>query len=239
MLSSSWTMRAVAPQIISPSTSKNHTGNELSALPGISRAGNAPPLLVEDVRVGQIAQGHVEDPLHLGRAGHQVGPGGDGTQNGMMSEPETMVSTGWIHPSVVTCGRIERHLLVGLAQGRRRGVFARVEPAPGEADLSPVRAQGRGAPGEHQAGLAGLLEEHGQHGGVDETDSRARSSRSTMGRARAPFRRRCPREPAPLDLGRPGPGPPGRGRSPARSAASRRGPGRRFPGRQVLGRGIT
>ena len=81
MLRSSWTIRAVAPQIISPSTSKNHTANELSALPGMHPTGNAPPFLVEDVRVGQIAQGDIEDPFHLGRAAHQVGSGGDRTEN--------------------------------------------------------------------------------------------------------------------------------------------------------------
>src|SRR5580698_4853813 len=39
MLSNSWIIRAVAPQIISPSTSKNHTANELSGLPGMTRPG--------------------------------------------------------------------------------------------------------------------------------------------------------------------------------------------------------
>ena len=39
MVSSSESMRAVAPQIISPATSKNRTGNELSGLPGMIRPG--------------------------------------------------------------------------------------------------------------------------------------------------------------------------------------------------------
>ena len=67
-------MRAVAPQIISPETSKNHTGKESSSLPGIVAPGDPPALLVEDRRVGQLGQRDVEDPLHLARAGHQVRP---------------------------------------------------------------------------------------------------------------------------------------------------------------------
>ena len=79
--SSSWIMRAVAPQIISPATSKNHTAKELSAVPGIVATGDAPPLLVEDLRVGQLGERDVEDPLDLVRARHQVGPRGHGRQH--------------------------------------------------------------------------------------------------------------------------------------------------------------
>ena len=39
--SSSWIIRAVAPQIISPSTSKNHTPNDPSALPGTGLPGSS------------------------------------------------------------------------------------------------------------------------------------------------------------------------------------------------------
>ena len=54
--SSSWIMRAVAPQISSPSTSKNHTGKEPSGLAGDRAPRKAPALLVEVLGVGQVAQ---------------------------------------------------------------------------------------------------------------------------------------------------------------------------------------
>ena len=100
---------------------------------------------MEDPGVGQIAQGDVEDPLDLVRAGHHWGRAGTVATSGMMSDADTTVMTGWIHPSRLTCAGVEGDLLVGLAQGRGRGVLPGVEAATGKADLAAVRAQRRGA----------------------------------------------------------------------------------------------
>ena len=165
-------MRAVAPQIISPETSKNRTANELSRAPGDGAPGNLPALLVEDGRVGQLGQRHVEDPLHLARAGHQVRPRRQGGDHRHDERGETSVVTGCSQPTIVTRAGIEVDLLVGLAQRRRRRVLPLVEPPTREADLPLVGAQAGRAPGQDHPGLAVLLEERGQDAGVDVTHRR-------------------------------------------------------------------
>ena len=60
-------MAAVAPQTMSPSSSKKWTG--------CSSGGEAPPLLVVDVVGQQLGQRDVQDGLDLVRRRHQVGPG--------------------------------------------------------------------------------------------------------------------------------------------------------------------
>ena len=63
---SSWrSMRAVAPQMVSPTISKN-TSDPVVAV------GEAPDLLVKGLGIQQVGQGHVEDVLDLTGVGHQV-----------------------------------------------------------------------------------------------------------------------------------------------------------------------
>ena len=50
----------------------------------------------------------------------------------MMSDADTTVKTGWIHPSMRHLGRIERDLLVGLPQRGGRGVLSGIEAAARE-----------------------------------------------------------------------------------------------------------
>ena len=63
--------------------------------------------------------------------------------------------------------RVECDLLVRLPQRRTRRVLTAVEAPAREADLAPVGAQRRGAPGEDQPGLTRFLEEQGEHRRID------------------------------------------------------------------------
>ena len=75
-LSRSTRIRAVAPQIISPSASKNQTGNSASGLAVERRGpGHRPPFLVEHTVDQEVGQGQVEDPGHLAGVGGQGGTG--------------------------------------------------------------------------------------------------------------------------------------------------------------------
>ena len=160
-------MRAVAPQMSSPETSKNQTAKESSSLPGIARPGDPPALLVEDLGVGQLGQRDVEDALHLRRVGHQVRPRRQRRQHGHDERPRHHGQDGVDPPGRRHQRRVEGDLLVRLAQRGGRRVLPLVEAPAGEADLAPVRPHARRAPGEDEPGLAALLEERGEHGRVD------------------------------------------------------------------------
>ena len=131
-------MRAVAPQIISPDASKNHTGNEFSSDPD-RRARESPPFLVEDRGIGQFGQGDVEDPVHLGRVGRGGACRPPWPSTGTMSEADTIVITGWSQPTVSPVG-VEADLLVRLADAAAAGPPPSSNRPPGKL-TSPVRAQ--------------------------------------------------------------------------------------------------
>ena len=65
---------------------------------------------------------------------------------GVMSARETIVMTGWSHPTTVTVEGSSSHLFEGLAQCAGRGVLAVVEPTTRKAHLAAVGAQGGRTP---------------------------------------------------------------------------------------------
>ncbi len=78
-----------------------------------------------------------------------------------------MVVTGWSQPTIVTRPGSRSTSSYASRRAAAAGVLPLVESAAREADLSLVRPQPRGAPGQDQPGLARLLEERGQDAGVD------------------------------------------------------------------------
>ena len=159
MLSNSWIMRAVAPQIISPETSKNHTAKESSSVPGIARPGMLQRSSWKIPGSASSANDDVEDALHLDRARHQVRPRRSGGEHRHDERGRDHGQDGVDPADGRHQGRVEGDLLVGLAQRRGGRVLPLVQPPAREADLALVRPQARGAPGQDQAGLALLLEE--------------------------------------------------------------------------------
>ena len=90
--SSSWSIRVVAPRIISPSTRRTTRRRNRRD------CGDGAPRKLQRSRQRSGGRpdhaGDVEDPLDLVRAGHHVGPGGNGGQSGMTIDADTTVMTG-------------------------------------------------------------------------------------------------------------------------------------------------
>ena len=93
---------------------------------------------MEDAVGQQVGEGHVEDPVDLGRMGGEMRParerrhhrrhrrvGNGGRPGGELSDHRDG-------------GRIEADLLECLAQGGGDGVLAILEPSTGEGDLAAV-----------------------------------------------------------------------------------------------------
>ena len=59
----------------------------------------------------------------------------------MISEPETMVRTGWIQPTTLTAAGSSATSSWASRTAAAAGGLPRIEPATGEADLTPVGAQ--------------------------------------------------------------------------------------------------
>ncbi len=167
-------MRAVAPQIISPAISKNHTGNESSALPGNLPTRDVPALLVEDCRVGEFAQGDVEDPLDLGGVRHESRPLRHGRQDRQDQRGRHHRHDRMDPAHGGDQCRVESDLFVRFAQRGVRWRLAFLEATSREADFAAVGAQATRSAGEDQASLAFvlLLEHHREDRGVHVVDGR-------------------------------------------------------------------
>ena len=203
------------PRRTTPGTSRRPVA------PGDRAARHRPALLGEDAVGRQVGQGHVEDPLHLGRVGRERRAGG--------RAPPPPARSATLEEKVTSGSEPARP----AAPRRGRGPPPRPPPAGRpRAGLSPgsMRPPGKltsprwarrraRAPGEHDPGLAGLLEERHQHGrgapGVG-PDGPAPAGRAPRG-GPAPSRpARAPPRTEATEI-------------PRRAAAGSDGPGRRAP----------